>query len=289
RERIGAAPPANLELVCAADPPPGEVDHVALPLSARGEAEVAREWIQLGHERLRVGGILAASTDEPRDKWLDDQMRRVFPAVTRRPDPRGVVYVARKTAPLKRPIDFARRFAFRDRGRLIEAVSRPSVFAHGRIDPGARSLLEAVEVPAGARVLDMGCGSGVLSLAAALRAEGVRVHAVDSNARAVESVEAGARLNGIASITAERSASGAPRGIAPGEADLVLANPYYFSDFRIARLFVDAARAALRPGGRLALVTKAPEWYVETLPGAGFAAPAVREVKAYAVIEAARR
>ena len=48
--------------------------------------------------------------------------------------------------------------------------------------------------------------------------------------------------------------------------DMALANPPYFADFRIARLFVEAARRSLRPGGRLVLVTKQPRWYEEHLP-----------------------
>jgi 16S rRNA (guanine1207-N2)-methyltransferase len=48
--------------------------------------------------------------------------------------------------------------------------------------------------------------------------------------------------------------------------DLVLANPPYYSHFRIAKLFVDIAVRALKSGGTLLLVTKTPEWYLEYLP-----------------------
>ncbi len=270
RERVaaaeGGAPPPNLELACAPDFPEGEFDLVALPLSSGGEADLARDLLQMGHERLRVGGLLAAATDNRDDRWLHEQVLRLFGAATRRPARLGTAYIARKTAPLRRRIDFTRRFAFRDRGRLIQAVSRPGVFSHGRADPGARALLERMEVFPGARVLDIGCGSGVLSLAAAARASGVAVLAVDSSARAVACTAEGARLNGLESaVRAELLAAAAPFG-ARGGFDLALANPPYYAQFRIAERFLEAARAALAPGGRLLAVTKMPDWYREHLP-----------------------
>jgi 16S rRNA (guanine1207-N2)-methyltransferase len=279
----GAPVPANLTIACAADPPADEVDLAALPLSATGEADLARELLQAAHERLALGGLLAASTDKREDRWLHEQMRRLFPAATRRASPFGTVYIARKTVPLKKRIDFAATFAFRDRGRLIRAVSRPGVFSHRKLDPGARALLEAMEVAPGERVLDIGCGTGVLSFAAALRVEGVAVRAVDSNARAVACTEAGARLNGLAGVDAALDASGGCDR--PGAYDLVLANPPYYSHYTIARLFLEGARKALRPGGRLLLVTKSPEWYREHAP-ALFARVDVRPSRGYEIVEA---
>lgn len=287
RRALGEGAPANLELVTAADPPADEVDLVLLPLTSGGEAELAREQLQLGHERLAQGGLLAASTDNPEDDWLLGQMRRLFDAVTRRPGARGVAYIARKTAPLARPIDFTRRFAFRDRGRLIEAVSRPGVFAHGRLDPGARALLEEAEVAPSARVLDIGCGSGCLSLAAALRADGVRVTAVDASLRAVACTLEGAARNGVSDrVEARVDASG--RFEPEAGYDLALANPPYFGDWRIARLFVEGARAALRPGGRLLLVCKAAAWYREHLPALFDPVEARERRGGYTVVSAVR-
>ena len=72
-----------------------------------------------------------------------------------------------------------------------------------------------------------------------------------------------------------------------GSYDLALANPPYYADFRIAALFVEAAREALAPGGTLLLVTKQPGWYLETLPETW--RDVAREiVKNYHLIEAVR-
>ena len=50
-------------------------------------------------------------------------------------------------------------------------------------------------------MLDIGCGAGVVALAAAVCGEGVAVHAVDSSARAVECTRRGAELNGLGNVS----------------------------------------------------------------------------------------
>jgi 16S rRNA (guanine1207-N2)-methyltransferase len=164
--------------------------------------------------------------------------------------------------------NFECRLAFRDEGRLIHAISRPSVFSHRQVDGGARALLRAAVIEAGQQVLELGCGSGVVSLAAALRAAGVRVLAVDSNSRAVECTQRGAQFNGLTNLdarlsTAESQSSGE---IPAAEFDLVLANPPYYSNFRIAEIFAACAARALKRSGTALFVTKRTDWYVEQLP-----------------------
>ena len=168
------------------------MDVAAFPLTAGGEADLTRDLLQAGHERLRLGGTLYAATENRKDTWLGEQLHKLFRSWERRLLSDGVLYVATKTEPLKKIKNYSCEFAFRDRGRLIRAFSRPGVFSHRHIDPGARRLIEEMRVDTGARVLDIGCGAGVVALAAAFRAEGVTVHAVDSNVRAVRCTQRGA-------------------------------------------------------------------------------------------------
>jgi ribosomal protein L11 methyltransferase len=92
-----------------------------------------------------------------------------------------------------------------------------------------------------ARVLDYGCGSGILAIGAALH--GARhIDAVDIDPAAVESTKANARANGVTLV------AGLPE-IARGEYDLVLANILATP----LKLLAPLLCAHVRPGGHLVL------------------------------------
>ena len=284
-----AESPAGLAAVCVPDMPAGPYDLAVVPLAKDGEAELSRDILQQAVQQLVIGGRLVAAIDNPRDKWLREQLAETGETVRVRPaepsHPETTCYIVEKTRAPAKVRDFSCEFAFRDRDRLLKAFSRPGVFAHRRIDPGARHLLNAVDVAPETRIVDIGCGSGCVAIGIAARDPSVHVHAFDSSARAVECTQRGAALNGLDNISVALEAAGdVPES---GSFDLALANPPYYSDFRIAELFVDSAWRALAPGGTLLVVTKQPAWYVEHLP-ATWRDVAQEPVKTYHIIEAVR-
>ena len=284
---------ANLAAECVADMPAGPYDLAVVPLAKAGEAEFTRDVLQAALQNLAIGGHLVAAIDNPHDTWLREQLAETGETVRVRPvegahrkAKSGTIgYVVEKTRELAKVRDFTCEIVFRDRERLLTAFTRPGVFAHRRIDPGARHLLGAVDVAAESRVLDIGCGSGCVALGIAARDESVHVHALDSSARAVDCTLRGVAANGLTNVTVALEAEG--RVPEPGSWDLALANPPYYSDFRLAELFVEAARLALAPGATLLVVTKQPTWYVEHLPRM-WSSVAREEVKGYHLIEAVR-
>jgi 16S rRNA (guanine1207-N2)-methyltransferase len=67
-----------------------------------------------------------------------------------------------------------------------EWVSYPGIFAHGHLDPGTRLLLGALpELAPGSRILDYGCGSGVVGYLALNRDQGTEVDLLDVDAVAL--------------------------------------------------------------------------------------------------------
>lgn len=254
----------NLQVICTPDFPAGPFDLVAIPVRSSGDAELTREKLQAGHVALDIGGRMISATDNEDDTWLHAELRKLFPKVTRRPLSNGVVYLATKQEPLKKVKQFECQFAFRDQGRLITAVSRPGVFNHRELDGGARALIKTMVVNPGDQVFEIGCGCGAVSLAAAARAPGVNVLAVDSDCRAVQCTQRGAELNQLTNVTAHLNCTG-ETGIADTY-DLAVGNPPYFSQYQIAFLFLRAAHRALKPGGRVMMVTKTPNWYDEHMP-----------------------
>jgi 16S rRNA (guanine1207-N2)-methyltransferase len=142
------------------------------------------------------------------------------------------------------------------RGREIRLLPDDRIFARGRLDDATRMLAEAFEVPPRAAVLDLGSGSGVLGIVAALLEPTSQVTLVDSDPLAVAVSRLNAIENGASNVTAYLSDL---LHELPGQTfDLVLVNPPFHRgrahDSSIADRFVAAAAGALRPGGAVYLV-----------------------------------
>lgn len=256
-----AGTPAPIEVLAGPDLPTwsGEgYDLIAMATLKRSESELTRDLLQQAHQRLREGGHLVASVDHAKDNWLHDQMRGMFDKVTCERKPRGCVYSARKTKPLKKVRDFSCEFDFKDGEHILVAQTRPGVFSHRRLDPGAKQLMLCSEIAEDDDVLDMGCGCGALTMAIAKRTQG-QVYGVDSNARAIDCLKAGVERNQLSNVTAIWNADGHIE--LPQDVDVALANPPYYGDDAIGQHFVETALSVLRVGGALLVVSKQPGWY----------------------------
>jgi len=131
---------------------------------------------------------------------------------------------------------------------VVLALDPGMAFGTG-LHPTTRLCLAALESAAdrgvvdGARVLDVGCGSGILAIAA-IRLGAARALGVDTDPIAVEATMANARRNRVTRRVAARAGS-VPSGESPF--DVILAN-------LIAGVLVPLARPLhdeLRPGGLL--------------------------------------
>jgi 16S rRNA (guanine1207-N2)-methyltransferase len=146
-------------------------------------------------------------------------------------------------------------FEAQAREQVFQLRSLPGVFAYDRVDAGTALLLDVLEIPAGARVLDVGCGYGIIGLLAA-RLGAAQVELADVNLLAVAAASENIRQNRILQARALAS-DGVPEGAAR-RYDLVVSNPPFHVgksvDGDIARAFIERAQYALKPGGRLVLV-----------------------------------
>lgn len=131
---------------------------------------------------------------------------------------------------------------------LVLALDPGMAFGTG-LHPTTRLCLEGLEALAdrgglsGATVLDVGCGSGILAIAAA-RLGAAKVLGLDTDPIAVDATVANVRRNGLARRIRARQGS-VPSGEPP--VDVILAN--LIASVLIS-LAADLARA-LRPGGTL--------------------------------------
>ena len=267
-EAVFRQPELAPALAVAADPPPGPWDLVLLPFEGDDVTDLLRERLRAAVAWLAPGGLLLASTSNPRDRFLRDEVRAVYGPPTIVPGPSrtsGVAYIARRP---KRPKALRgpgpRTFTVRDGESEVALTSRPGVFCHGRLDAGTRALLAHLDVGEAARILDLGCGTGVVGIVAARRSPEARVTLVDSCARAVECARRNAASNGVGDRCEVVLSANSLRGIEP-PFDLVVSNPPYYGNYRISEMFLATAAKVLVPGGRLVVVTEGIEWHLSEM------------------------
>lgn len=141
-------------------------------------------------------------------------------------------------------------------GRTV--VNHAGVFCADRLDIGTRFLLRHLPDGRGARrVVDLGCGNGVVGTAMGLAHPEAEVLFTDESFQAVASAEATHKANGVPGHAEFRVGDGLS-GVPDGSVDLVLNNPPFHShqattDATAWRMFT-GARRALRPGGSLWVV-----------------------------------
>lgn len=147
-------------------------------------------------------------------------------------------------------------------GPKLTFTSFPGCFCHRRQDEGGLALAEVVSrelvaqpVSGSRKLLDMGCGCGLVGLLVNSVVKDLSLTMIDSHTRAVEA----ARLNASAQ-GAQAEVVLADDGIdslsCEGSFDVFVGNPPYYSDYRIADVFLQTARKALRKGGVCYTVVK---------------------------------
>ena len=138
-----------------------------------------------------------------------------------------------------------------------EVVGGTGVFAPDRLDMGAAALIAGMRIEAQMRALELGCGTGLVTLAALRR--GADGAAVDVSARAVTATKRTLAANGYPDASVRLSIGAV--AFSGRCFDVVLANPPFHKghavDMETAQLFITDARKALAPQGKLYLVANA--------------------------------
>ena len=175
-------------------------------------------------------------------------------------------------------------------GPKLMFTSFPGCFCHRRLDEGGLALAEVVAKELMERqaltsnllpltLLDMGCGCGLVGLLVGSVVKGLKLTLIDSHTRAVEAAELNAKAfgadarvvladDGLDSVQSPDSqlsncqltnSQSNNRTIEQSNNsffDVFVGNPPYYSDYRIADVFLQTAKKALRRGGVCYTVVK---------------------------------
>jgi 16S rRNA (guanine1207-N2)-methyltransferase/23S rRNA (guanine1835-N2)-methyltransferase len=148
----------------------------------------------------------------------------------------------------------------------ITVYDTANVFAAGKLDIGSRFLLEHFpDVTAGCKLLDLGCGNGVLGLKA--MQQGAEVHFVDESWMALKAVELA--LPETKSGSAFLHLSNCLQQYEGGPVDMILCNPPFHQQQAIAKQIAwqmfREAKAHLQIGGEFYVIANRHLGYHQSL------------------------
>lgn len=188
----------------------------------------------------------------------------------------------------------AQRLIHGTRGLIQQSVqgldlrfeTSPTLFSPDGLDEGSLALLSRVCIEGGDKVLDLGCGYGLLGIFAAKFARPEAVFLLDRDPVAVDCAKGNAILNGVVGVTC--TVSDGLRAFHETEFTKILCNPPYHADFSVPKHFIEKGFNRLAVGGSMWIVTKREAWYRNKLCGI-FGGVRVCLTGSYFVFEATKK
>jgi 16S rRNA (guanine1207-N2)-methyltransferase len=232
-----------------------DFDAVAVDITSYPSNRALLAIVHAGAERLKLDGLLYAAG--PKDAGIlsfTHRMERLLGSAEPQAYRKGQrIVVSRRTGDVT-PLSLEEEtptFPLTIGDQQFEMVRAPGVFAKGELDPATAMLIDALTINAGDRVLDLGCGAGIVGMAAFRRAANVHVTMTDADAYALDAARANCAHNGI---TATIHAADVVDAIAKERFTVVACNPPFHqrheTSGELGLRFMRAAHGVLLPGGR---------------------------------------
>lgn len=141
----------------------------------------------------------------------------------------------------------------------LQFKTSTELFSPKDIDKGTLSMLSVVDFSEDDKILDLGCGYGVVGILAAKSIGANNVVMVDKVNLAVDYSRENAKLNEVQDVKIYQSDGF--ENITDKDFTLILSNPPYHADFTVPKEFIEKGFNRLSVGGKLYMVTKRKDWY----------------------------
>ena len=168
----------------------------------------------------------------------------------------------------------------------LKFETRNNVFSPNNADKGTLAMLSAVNFLPTDKLLDLGCGYGLVGIYAAKFIPQQNIVMSDIDKNCVELSEKNAGLNDVNNVRI--ILSNGFENISDNDFTLILSNPPYHADFSLPKRFIEKGFNRLTIGGKMFMVTKRKDWYKNKLT-AIFGGVKVSQIDGYFVFCAEKR
>ncbi len=138
-------------------------------------------------------------------------------------------------------------------GREFSLVSAGGIFSSKKVDKGTELLIQKSMLNDSWRVLDLGCGCGVVGIAVGIAFPGSEIVMSDINRRAVKVSRMNIERNGLSNAEVIHSDK---FGKVNGEFDTILLNPPQSAGKQLCFDMIEGAKEHLKKGGLLQIVAR---------------------------------
>ncbi|WP_300368068.1 methyltransferase [Brachyspira sp.] len=168
----------------------------------------------------------------------------------------------------------------------LQFVTDNNLFSPRNLDTATLSMLDEINFENENKVLDLGCGYGVVGILAAKIIGENNVVMCDIDIEAVNISKNNAILNNVPNINIIQSDG--LNNITDNDFSLILSNPPYHTDFSTAKHFIEKGFYRLILNGKFIMVTKRLDWYKNKLTSV-FGGVKVKEKNGYYIFISEKR
>jgi 16S rRNA (guanine1207-N2)-methyltransferase len=172
------------------------------------------------------------------------------------------------------------------RGVTLSFETEGASFSPLAVDKGTLAMLSTVELSDTDKLLDLGCGYGVVGIYAAKLIGENKVVMSDIDTKNIYLCKKNVHINDAGGVKIVHS--NGFEHIQDNDFTLILSNPPYHADFSVPKHFIEKGFNRLTIGGKMIMVTKRKDWYKNKLT-AIFGGTKISEIDEYFVFCAEKR